>query len=73
MEGVLRSIASSAGTTGDAVVESFFTRGRPASLLQRLATAEEVASLIAYLVSPRSAATNGAAVRVEGGSIPTVL
>ncbi|AKS34339.1 SDR family NAD(P)-dependent oxidoreductase [Mycolicibacterium goodii] len=73
MESVLAGIASSTGVTRDDVVAGFFAQGRQTSLLQRLATAEEVANLITYLVSPRSAATNGAAVRVEGGSIPTVL
>jgi NAD(P)-dependent dehydrogenase (short-subunit alcohol dehydrogenase family) len=32
----------------------------------------EVASLVAYLASPLSSATNGAALRVEGGLIPTI-
>ena len=73
MEGVLQSIAAQTGASRDDVVAGFFAQGRPSSLLQRMATPEEVANLITYLVSPRSAATNGAAVRVEGGSIPTVL
>jgi len=73
MESVLAGIASGTGASRDDVVAGFFAQGRPVSLLQRLATADEVANLITYLVSPRSAATNGAAVRVEGGSIPTVL
>lgn len=73
MEGVLQGIASQTGASRDDVVDGFFANGRPASLLQRLATPAEVANLLTYLVSPRSAATNGAALRVEGGSIPTVL
>jgi NAD(P)-dependent dehydrogenase (short-subunit alcohol dehydrogenase family) len=32
---------------------------------------EEIASMVAYLASPLSSATNGAALRVEGGLIPT--
>jgi NAD(P)-dependent dehydrogenase (short-subunit alcohol dehydrogenase family) len=73
MESVLTGIASKTGMSRDDVVAGLFAQDRPASLLQRLATADEVANLITYLVSPRSAATNGAAVRVEGGSIPTLL
>jgi 3-oxoacyl-[acyl-carrier protein] reductase len=73
MEGVVQGIASQTGVSRDDVVDGFFAQGRPASLLQRLATPAEVANLITYLASPRSAATNGTAVRVEGGSIPTVL
>ena len=33
---------------------------------------EEIASLVAYLASPLASATNGAAVRVEGGLVPTI-
>ncbi len=32
----------------------------------------EVASLVAYLASPLSAATNGAALRVEGGMLRSI-
>jgi len=34
---------------------------------------EEVASLVAYVASPLSAATNGAALRVDGGITPTIV
>jgi NAD(P)-dependent dehydrogenase (short-subunit alcohol dehydrogenase family) len=44
----------------------------PTSLLGRFARAEEVASLVAYLASPLASATNGAALRVEGGLLRTV-
>jgi NAD(P)-dependent dehydrogenase (short-subunit alcohol dehydrogenase family) len=50
----------------------FFTKLRPLSLIQRLIAAEEVAALVAYVASPLGAATNGAALRVEGGIIPTI-
>ncbi|GAA4488153.1 SDR family oxidoreductase [Microbacterium panaciterrae] len=46
---------------------------RPASLLQRFIEPEEIAHLVAYLASPLSSATNGAALRAEGGALPTVL
>jgi len=50
----------------------FFAKFRPSSLLQRLIEAEEVASMVAFLASPLAAVTNGAAVRVEGGLVPTI-
>jgi NAD(P)-dependent dehydrogenase (short-subunit alcohol dehydrogenase family) len=34
---------------------------------------EEVASLVAYVARPLSAATNGAALRVDGGITPTIV
>lgn len=47
----------------------FFTSVRPSSLLQRFATTEEVANLVVYLCSPLSSATNGSALRVDGGTV----
>lgn len=47
----------------------FFKNHRPSSLLQRFATTEEVANLVVYLSSPLSSATNGAALRVDGGVV----
>jgi NAD(P)-dependent dehydrogenase (short-subunit alcohol dehydrogenase family) len=49
--------------------KEFFKTVRPSSLLKRFATAEEVANLVTYVCSPLSAATNGAALRVDGGVV----
>src|SRR6185436_15685133 len=43
----------------------FFKTVRPSSLLKRFATPAEVASLVTYVCSPLSAATNGAALRED--------
>jgi NAD(P)-dependent dehydrogenase (short-subunit alcohol dehydrogenase family) len=48
---------------------SFFETMRPSSLLKRFATTDEVANLVAYVCSPLSSATNGAALRVDGGVV----
>jgi NAD(P)-dependent dehydrogenase (short-subunit alcohol dehydrogenase family) len=45
---------------------------RPASLIQRMSEPTEIASLVAYLASPLSAAINGAALRAEGGLVTTI-
>jgi len=47
----------------------FFARVRPSSLLKRFASTEEVANLVVYVCSPLSSATNGAALRVDGGTV----
>jgi enoyl-[acyl-carrier-protein] reductase (NADH) len=47
----------------------FFRSVRPTSLLKRFETVEEVANLVTYLCSPLASATNGAAVRVDGGVV----
>jgi len=62
-------MARAAGKTPEAVEREFFQTARPTSLLKRFAAPEEVASLVTYLASPLSAATNGAALRVDGGVI----
>jgi NAD(P)-dependent dehydrogenase (short-subunit alcohol dehydrogenase family) len=49
--------------------KKFFQQVRPTSLLQRFETPEEIANMAVYLSSPLSSATNGAAVRVEGGLV----
>lgn len=49
--------------------KEFFTSVRPSSLLKRFATTEEVANLVVYVCSPLSSATNGAALRVDGGVV----
>jgi len=51
----------------------FFEKIRPTSLLKRFATTEEVANLVVYLCSPLASATNGAAVRVDGGVVRTIV
>ena len=51
----------------------FITENRPASLIQRLAKPQEVANVVAFLASERAAIINGAAVRAEGGTLPTMV
>jgi NAD(P)-dependent dehydrogenase (short-subunit alcohol dehydrogenase family) len=61
--------SKAAGTTADDLAARTFTERRPASLLQRYAKPEEVANLICYLCSKASSATNGAALRADGGIV----
>jgi NAD(P)-dependent dehydrogenase (short-subunit alcohol dehydrogenase family) len=49
--------------------KTFFETARPSSLLKRFASPEEVANLAVYVCSPLSSATNGAALRVDGGVV----
>ena len=65
----LAARAEAAGTTVDDLVSRTFSERRPASLLQRYARPEEVANLICYVCSKASSATNGAALRVDGGIV----
>ena len=65
----LAARAKGMGTTVDDLVARTFSERRPASLLQRYAQPEEVANLICYLCSKAASATNGAALRVDGGIV----
>lgn len=46
---------------------------RPTSLLKRFATSDEVAAMVVYLCSPIASATNGAALRVDGGVVRSIV
>lgn len=75
-EGVEQFIADVARTKEIAATDiekDFFKSVRPSSLLQRFATIDEVAALVAFVASPLSSATNGAALRVEGGVLRSIL
>lgn len=55
------------------VAADFVQAKRPSSILRRAATVEEVANLVVYVCSTQAAATTGAALRVDGGVIDTLM
>ena len=61
--------AKAQGTTVEDLAARTFTERRPASLLQRYATPDEIANLICYVCSKASSATNGAVLRADGGIV----
>ena len=65
--GFIESLANDQQKTVDEVKGDFFKTMRPTSLIQRLITPDEIANMVTYLCSPLAAATNGAAIRVDGG------
>jgi NAD(P)-dependent dehydrogenase (short-subunit alcohol dehydrogenase family) len=73
VEGFVKNMAKQQGKSAADVEKEFFQNVRPSSLLQRFATNEEVANLVAYIASPLSSATNGAALRVDGGVVRSIL
>lgn len=69
-DGVEAFVAKLSGGAPFAEFErEFFRSARPSSLIKRFATTEEVANLVAFVCSPLSSATNGAALRVDGGVV----
>jgi len=72
VEGFLQSMAAQNKTTADEMAASFVQQHRPSSLLQRFASVEEIANMVVYAASPQASATNGAALRAEGGIIRSI-
>jgi NAD(P)-dependent dehydrogenase (short-subunit alcohol dehydrogenase family) len=74
-EGVVEfvdKLSADKGLERGAFEREFFQKARPSSILQRFATPEEVASVVAFVCSPLAAAINGAAVRADGGVIRSI-
>jgi NAD(P)-dependent dehydrogenase (short-subunit alcohol dehydrogenase family) len=57
----------------DAAGRAFVKKYRPNSLIGRLASVAEVAAMVAYICTPAASATSGAALRVDGGVVPTIV
>jgi NAD(P)-dependent dehydrogenase (short-subunit alcohol dehydrogenase family) len=51
----------------------FMAEHRPQSLLKRLIEPDEIANMVVYLSSVQASATTGAAVRVDGGVIDSIV
>lgn len=66
-------LAADQKTDRASVEQEFFKNIRPSSLLRRFATPEEVAALVTFVASPLSSATNGAALRVDGGVVRSII
>ncbi|MBV9520574.1 MAG: SDR family oxidoreductase [Hyphomicrobiales bacterium] len=67
------SLAKASGKTFEEFEAEFFEKARPTSLIKRFASPEEIASLVAYVASPRASATTGAALRADGGVIKSAF
>ncbi|HVI52487.1 MAG TPA: SDR family oxidoreductase [Candidatus Sulfotelmatobacter sp.] len=72
VEAFVQDMARQAGITADDMAASFIQTQRPTSLLKRFASVEEVANMVVYACSPQASATNGAALRVEGGIVRSI-
>ncbi len=73
VEVFLDKIAQSSGTTVEAMKTDYFKADGVTSLLQRFATVDEIADLVVFLCSENASAINGAAQRVDGGIIRSIL
>jgi len=69
----VESLAKEQGKSAAEFETEFFASVRPTSLIKRFATTNEVATLVAYIASPLSSATTGAALRVDGGAVKSAF
>ena len=65
----VKDLAKQKGQSEEDAATSFIRENRPTSLLQRFASVEEVANMVVYVASKEASATNGAALRVDGGVV----
>jgi NAD(P)-dependent dehydrogenase (short-subunit alcohol dehydrogenase family) len=69
----VEAMAKQQNKSKQVIEKEFFDHVRPSSLLKRFATVDEVAAMVTYVASELSSATNGAALRVDGGVVRAIL
>jgi NAD(P)-dependent dehydrogenase (short-subunit alcohol dehydrogenase family) len=72
VETFVKGLAKQNGQSVEEAASVFVKQFRPTSLLQRFASVEEIANMVVYVSSKEASATNGAALRVEGGIVQTI-
>jgi len=72
VETFVKDLARQSGQSVEAAASQFIKQFRPTSLLQRFARVEEIANMVVYVASKEASATNGAALRAEGGIVQTI-
>ena len=65
-------LARADGVDAATIERQFFQTARPSSVIQRFATSEEVAAMVAFVCSVQASATTGAALRVDGGVVRSI-
>jgi NAD(P)-dependent dehydrogenase (short-subunit alcohol dehydrogenase family) len=72
VETFVKDLARQNGQSVEEAASQFVKQFRPTSLLQRFASVEEIANMVVYVSSKQASATNGAALRAEGGIVQTI-
>ena len=72
VETFVKDLAKQHGQSVEEAASQFVKQFRPTSLLQRFASVDEIANMVVYISSKEASATNGAALRAEGGIVQTI-
>ena len=70
---MLEAERSKSGRDIEQVATDFVTEHRSSSVIRRAATVQEVANMIVYVSSQQASATTGAALRVDGGIVDSIV
>ncbi len=73
VRGFIEDLAKADSRSVDEVEVDFFKNMRPTSLIERFASVNEIADTVVYYSSELASAINGAAIRVDGGLIKSIL
>ena len=71
--GFVDQLASQQKSDRASVEREFFTSMRPTSLLKRMIEPKEIGAFVAFICSPLASATNGAALRADGGVVRSIF
>ena len=66
-------MAKERGITPEQMEKDFFEHARPSSLLKRFETVAEIADAVTFVCSPLASAITGAALRVDGGVVSSIV
>lgn len=72
VEDMLRDAAEKSGRSIAETGADFVRNERSSSIIQRMATVDEVAAMVVFVCSQQASATTGAALRVDGGVLDTI-
>lgn len=72
VETFVKELAKQNSQSEEEAASLFVKQHRSTSLIQRFASVDEIANMVVYVSSREASATNGAALRVEGGILQTI-
>ncbi|MDR2896392.1 MAG: SDR family oxidoreductase [Propionibacteriaceae bacterium] len=70
---MLQTMYADSGLPQSQWESDFMAHHRPLSQIQRLIRPEEIARLVVFVASPQAGAFSGAALRMDGGLVPTIF
>jgi 3-oxoacyl-[acyl-carrier protein] reductase len=73
VETMLNTLYPNESLTIEEAEKKFMAENRPTSIIQRLIRPEEIAHFVTYISSPLSSAINGAALRIDGGLVRSIV